>query len=202
VPAGVVVTSNRIDLSVSRLRYRPQSNPRKRATALIWRGCLAAPLAHGATRPRLLVAPESCHGDEADVSEGIAHRTVSATPHLGYAWVIAFRELLRAPQIPVEIRRGGVILAGFVTGPFVISAFAWWVMTGKHPPGPLGIWLRDPAVVRVNMFRKLPASLFENSAAPDGIPDSGLTGSACGRRCALNHSRGSARRARIAQATA
>jgi hypothetical protein len=202
VPAGVVVTSNRIDLSVSRLRYRPQSNPRKRATALIWRGCLAAPLAHGATRPRLLVAPESCHGDEADVSEGIAHRTVSATPHLGYAWVIAFRELLRAPQIPVEIRRGGVILAGFVTGPFVISAFAWWVMTGKHPPGPLGIWLRDPAVVRVNMSEscqrlcsRIPPHLMASR-------NSGLTGSACGRRCALNHSRGSARRARIAQATA
>jgi hypothetical protein len=35
---------------------------------------------------------------------------------IGYAWVIALRELLRIPQIPVEIRRGSVVLAGLVTG--------------------------------------------------------------------------------------
>jgi len=85
---------------------------------------------------------------------------------IGYAWVIAFRELIRIPRIPVEIRRGAVILAGLTAGPFVISAIAWWVLTGKHPPGPIGAWLRDPAVVRVNMFRRPPASLLENSAAP------------------------------------
>lgn len=85
---------------------------------------------------------------------------------VGYAGVIAFRELLRIPGIPVEIRRGAVILAGLLTGPFLISAFAWWVLTGKHPPGILGLWLRDPAVVRVNVFRKPPASLLENCAAP------------------------------------
>jgi hypothetical protein len=79
---------------------------------------------------------------------------------IGYAWVIALRELLRLPQIPVEIRRGAVVLAGLVTGPFVISAFVWWVLTGKRLPRALGAWLHDPAVVRVNMFRKLPASLL------------------------------------------
>lgn len=47
---------------------------------------------------------------------------------VGYAGVIAFRELLRIPGIPVEIRRGAVILAGLLAGPFVISAFAWWVL--------------------------------------------------------------------------
>lgn len=86
---------------------------------------------------------------------------------IGYAWVIALRELLRLPEIPVEMRRGPVVLAGLVTGPFVITAFAWWVLTGNRLPGPLGAWLHDPAVVRVNMFRKLPASLLEDSAAPN-----------------------------------
>jgi hypothetical protein len=57
---------------------------------------------------------------------------------IGYAWVIAFRELVRTPRIPVEIRRGSVILAGLLTSPFVISAFAWWVLTGKRLPGPFG----------------------------------------------------------------
>jgi hypothetical protein len=86
---------------------------------------------------------------------------------IGYAWVIALRELLRTSRIPVEIRRGSVILAGLLTSPLVISALAWWVLTGKRMPGPIGAWLRDPAVVRVNMFRKLPASLLEGSAASD-----------------------------------
>ena len=84
---------------------------------------------------------------------------------IGYASVIAFRELLHLPWIPVEIRRGSVILAGLLTSPFVISAFAWWVLTGKRLPGPLGTWLPDPAVVRVNMFRKLPATLLEDPTA-------------------------------------
>jgi hypothetical protein len=78
---------------------------------------------------------------------------------IGYAWVIALRELLRVPGVPVEMRRGSVVLAALLTGPFVISAFAWWVLTGKRLPGPLGAWLHDPAVVRVNMFPKMPASL-------------------------------------------
>jgi hypothetical protein len=90
---------------------------------------------------------------------------------VGYAWVIALRELLRIPWIPVEIRRGAVILAGLTTGPFVISAFAWWVLTGKRPPEILGTWLHDPAVVRVNMFRKLPAPLLDDSAAPGLTPE-------------------------------
>jgi hypothetical protein len=91
---------------------------------------------------------------------------------IGYAWVIAFRELLRVPRIPVEIRRGSVILAALLTSPFVISAFAWWVLTGKRLPKPLGAWLGDPTVVRVNMFRKLPPTLLEGSArlTPLGIP--------------------------------
>lgn len=84
---------------------------------------------------------------------------------IGYAWVVAFRELLRTPRIPVEIRRGSVILAGLLTSPFVISAFAWWVLTGKRLPGPFGAWL-DPAVMRVNVFRKVPATLFEDSTTP------------------------------------
>jgi hypothetical protein len=91
---------------------------------------------------------------------------------IGYAGVIVFRELLRIPGIPIEIRRGAVILAGLLTGPFVISAFAWWVLTGKHPPGILGLWLRDPAAVRVNVFRKPPASLHKNSSAPGLIRQS------------------------------
>jgi hypothetical protein len=85
---------------------------------------------------------------------------------IGYAWVIALRELLRTPRIPVEIRRGSVVLAGLVTSPFVISAFAWWVLTGKRLPGPFGAWLGDPAMFRVNVFRKPPAGLFEDSTTP------------------------------------
>lgn len=84
---------------------------------------------------------------------------------IAYAWVIALRELLRIPRIPVEIRRGLVILAGLLTSPLVISEFAWWILTGKHLPGPPGAWLHDPAVVRVNMFRKLPATILEGSTA-------------------------------------
>jgi hypothetical protein len=45
----------------------------------------------------------------------------------------------------------------------VILAFAWWVLTGNRPPRLLGAWLGDPAVVRVNIFRKLPAALLEGS---------------------------------------
>jgi hypothetical protein len=86
---------------------------------------------------------------------------------IGYARVIAFRELLRIPRVPIEIRRGSVILAGLLASPFVILAFAWWVLTGKRLPRPLGAWLGDPAVVRVNMFRKLPAALLEGSTAAD-----------------------------------
>jgi hypothetical protein len=85
---------------------------------------------------------------------------------IGYAWVIALRELLRIPQIPVEIRRGSVVLAALVSGPFVISAFAWWVLIGKRLPGPFGAWLGDPAMFRVNVFRKPPAGLFEDSTTP------------------------------------
>jgi hypothetical protein len=85
---------------------------------------------------------------------------------IGYAWVIALRELLRNPQIPVEIRRGSVVLAGLVSGPFVISAFAWWVLTGKRLPGPFGAWLGDPTMFRVNVFRKPPAGLFEDPTPP------------------------------------
>ncbi|MFZ1997250.1 MAG: hypothetical protein WAU75_24250 [Solirubrobacteraceae bacterium] len=85
---------------------------------------------------------------------------------IGYAWVIALRELLRTPQIPVEIRRGSVVLAGLATGPFVISAFVWWVLSGKRPPGPFGAWLGDPAMCRVNVFRKPPPGLFEDSTTP------------------------------------
>jgi hypothetical protein len=81
---------------------------------------------------------------------------------IGYVWVIALRELLRVPRIPVEIRRGSVLLAGLLTSPFVISGFAWWVLTGKRLPGRLGAWLHDPTVVRVNMFTKLPATLLEH----------------------------------------
>lgn len=84
---------------------------------------------------------------------------------IAYAGVIAFRELLRIPGIPIEIRRGSVILAGLLTSPFVILAFAWWVLTGKRPPRPLGAWLGDPTVVRVNIFKKLPAALLEGSTA-------------------------------------
>jgi hypothetical protein len=86
---------------------------------------------------------------------------------IGYAWVIVLRELLRVHRIPVEIRRGSVILAGLLTSPLVISAFAWWVLTGKRLPGPLGAWLLDPAVVKVNMFTQLPATLLEDSSASD-----------------------------------
>ncbi len=68
---------------------------------------------------------------------------------MGYVWVIALRELLRIPRIPVEIRRGSVAL------------------TGKRLPGPVGAWLHDPAVVKVNMFRKLPATLLTDSTTPD-----------------------------------
>lgn len=84
---------------------------------------------------------------------------------IGYAGVIAFRELLRISWVPIEIRRASVILAGLFASPFVILAFAWWVLTGKRLHRPLGACLGDPAVVRVNMFRKLPAALLEGSAA-------------------------------------
>lgn len=90
---------------------------------------------------------------------------------IGYVWVIAFRELLRTPRIPVEIRRGSVILAGLLTSPFVISAFAWWVLTGKRLPGPFGALLHNPAVVGVNMFRKLPATLLEDLTTPGPTRD-------------------------------
>lgn len=84
---------------------------------------------------------------------------------IGYAGVIALREWLRIPGIPVEIRRGSVILAGLMTSPLVISAFAWWILTGKRLPGPLGAWLHHPAVVRVNMFTKPPGTLLEDPSA-------------------------------------
>jgi hypothetical protein len=84
---------------------------------------------------------------------------------IAYAWIIALRELLRIPRIPIEIRRGSVILAGLLTSPLVISAFAWWVLTGKRLPGPLGAWLQDPAVVRVNIFTKPPATLRQGDRA-------------------------------------
>jgi hypothetical protein len=84
---------------------------------------------------------------------------------VGCAWVIGLRELLRTPLIPVEIRRGSVILVGLLSSPFVISAFAWWVLTGERLPGPLGAGLRDPAVIRVNMFATLPAPLHDDLAA-------------------------------------
>jgi hypothetical protein len=84
-----------------------------------------------------------------------------------YAWVIALRELLRTTRVPIEIRRGSVVLAGLLASPFVISAFVWWVLTGKRLHGPLGAWLGDPAVVRVNVFGKLPATLLEDSTPSD-----------------------------------
>jgi hypothetical protein len=84
---------------------------------------------------------------------------------VGYVWVVALRELLRIPSVPVEIRRGSVILAGLLASPFVICAFVWWVLTGKRLRGRLGAWLLDPTVVRVNVFRKLPAILLEDSVS-------------------------------------
>ncbi len=81
----------------------------------------------------------------------------------GYVWVVVFRELLRVPSVPVELRRGSVILAGLLASPFVICAFVWWVLTGKRLRGRLGAWLLDPTVVSVNVFRKPPANIYEDS---------------------------------------
>lgn len=80
-----------------------------------------------------------------------------------YVWVIALREPLRIPSVPVEMRRGSVILAGLLTSPLVICAFIWWMLTGRRLRGRLGAWLLDPAVVRVNVFRKPPAILLADS---------------------------------------
>lgn len=82
---------------------------------------------------------------------------------VGYVWVIAFRELLRVPSFPVEVRKGSVILAGLLASPFVICAFGWWVLTGKRLRGRFGDRLLDPTVVGVNVFRKPPAILLEDS---------------------------------------
>lgn len=94
---------------------------------------------------------------------------------IGYAWVIALRELRRIPRIPAEIRRGSVILAGLLTSPFVISAFAWWVLTAKRLPGPVGAWLHDPGVVRVNNpgIASLSVALDGGRAAPRSSHRSG-----------------------------
>jgi hypothetical protein len=59
-----------------------------------------------------------------------------------------------------------VVLVALATGPFVISAFVWWVLTGKRLPGPFGAWLGDPPMFRVNVFRKPPAGLLEDSTTP------------------------------------
>jgi hypothetical protein len=88
---------------------------------------------------------------------------------IGYAWIIALRELLRIPQIPVEVRRGAVILAGLLTGPFVISALIWWILTGKHPPCRFGNWVGDPAVVRVNTFRSEGIGVIETAGSRCGL---------------------------------
>ena len=67
-----------------------------------------------------------------------------------YGWTVAFRELLRTPRIPVELRRGSVILVGLLISPFVTSASVWWLLTGKRIPGPLGAWFSPSPMIRVN----------------------------------------------------
>jgi hypothetical protein len=87
---------------------------------------------------------------------------------LRYVSVIVFRELLRTARISAETKLGAATLLGIALLPFgvvLFGSYAWWLLTGRRMPGPLGRVLPPRTMtteVFVNPFPKqMPADLRE-----------------------------------------
>lgn len=77
---------------------------------------------------------------------------------LRWAYIAAWREVLRTSRIRAEIKAGVMFLGGLLVAPFVVvffgTAFLWWLLTGKRLPGPIGRWTGPPAMAFFNAYPK------------------------------------------------
>ena len=86
---------------------------------------------------------------------------------LRWAWIAAWREVLRTPRIPAETKVGVMFLLGLAAAPFVVlvggAAFIWWLLTGRRLAGPIGRWIGPPSRMLLNaspkQLRQLPPDI-------------------------------------------
>jgi hypothetical protein len=96
---------------------------------------------------------------------------------LRYAMVIAVREWMRWGAIRPEIRVAVMSFAGAVVAPFVVFVRPlrrlYWLLTGKQPPRPFGLAMREPNVFVSPFSTAYPPEIRPLLERPEPGPEAG-----------------------------